>query len=138
MTRARGLTGTSVQRNLELTARTLGYLVFHAVEAQKSEPGLPDLIIAGFGCCFMWECKSKGEKLREATVTKKGRLLPGQQDWLDALQGGVTRACVVRDVAEHDGELALDDAYELLERGRNAWLGLASPIERATKEGESA
>lgn len=115
----RRLTGTQIQDGLTEAARRLGYLVFHDPQSQRTEPGFPDLVVVGFGRIFALECKSRGERLRPATVApKSGRVLPGQRDWLDAFcaAAGVT-ATVVRGEPEGDDELSYDDALILLRDG---------------------
>jgi hypothetical protein len=116
------LTGTQIQHGLTDAARQLGYLVVHDPQSQRTEPGFPDLVIAGFGRVFAFECKSAREKLRPATVAPKtGRVLPGQRDWLDAfcLAAGVT-AVVVRALPEGEDELSYDEALGLLNEWRMA------------------
>lgn len=114
------LTGTQVMDGLTDAARRLGYLVYHAPRSEKSEPGFPDLVIAGFGRVYALECKSRGEPLRSATVAPRtGRVLPGQDDWLAAFcaVAGIT-ATVVRGEPEADGELSYNEALKMLSEGR--------------------
>lgn len=116
----RRLTGTQIQDGLIDAARRLGFLVFHDPNSQRTEPGFPDLVIAGYSQLYAFECKSPGEALRPATVARRtGRVLPGQADWLAAFcaVAGIT-ATVVRGDPEGDGELSYDDALALLRDGR--------------------
>jgi hypothetical protein len=80
------MTGTEIQDGLMDAARRLGYLVLHIREARRTEPGWPDLLIVGYGIALAVECKSRNEKLRPRSETQKGRELPGQLDWLHALE----------------------------------------------------
>lgn len=117
---ARRLTGTQIQDALIDAARTLGFLVFHDPNSQRTEPGFPDLVIAGYRQLYAFECKSPGEPLRPATIARRtGRILPGQADWLAAFCAvtGIT-ATVVRGEPEGDDELSYDEALALLAEGR--------------------
>ncbi len=80
------ITGTQIMHGLIDAARALGYMVHHETDSRKTDPGFPDLLIVGHGHIFIFECKSRYEKLRPATVTKKGRYLPGQEEWLQAFE----------------------------------------------------
>jgi len=93
--------------------RLKGYLVSHALDSRHSEPGLPDIIAVGRkggpaeGSLIVVETKKGNAKLREATVTKRGRYLPGQQDWLDAFAAvRRTDAMVVRTTDDWDSVVA--------------------------------
>lgn len=66
-------------------ARTLGCLVFHPVQARRSEPGMPDLTIVGDNGFLMRELKRED-----------GRLRPEQVEWLDKLTAANVDAAVWR------------------------------------------
>lgn len=55
-------------------ARSRGWLVFHAFDSRRSEPGLPDLLCVRDGRLLAIECKSA-----------KGRVTKAQRAWLHAL-----------------------------------------------------
>jgi hypothetical protein len=87
----------SLQDTIVKAARALNYLVFHAATMQRSEPGFPDLVIVGNGTCWFLELKTARGKLRPPTVTARGRCLPGQQEWIDAINACANvEAAVVR------------------------------------------
>ena len=54
-------------------AKSLGYKVYHTADSRGSEPGFPDLVLAGKYVLFV-ELK-----------TDKGRLSKEQEKWLDVL-----------------------------------------------------
>jgi hypothetical protein len=60
-------------------ARTLHYLRLHAADAQQSEPGFPDLMIAGHSVLKLIETTSVGERLRLPNPVRNGRRLSGQR-----------------------------------------------------------
>lgn len=99
------MTESELMRGIVECARRLNFLVFHAVIARRSETGFPDLIIAGHGRVLAIECKTQRGRIRGASQTKRGRYLPGQQDWIDALAGGGVDARIVRP-SEYDDVLA--------------------------------
>jgi hypothetical protein len=106
------ITEAQLQDTIVLAARTLGYLAYHTIDARLNEPGFPDLIIVGFGQMVVWEVKTAKGRLRPASVTKKGRWLPGQQDWLDAFaEAGIPQGVI------RPGDL--DDALTLLNQWRD-------------------
>jgi hypothetical protein len=118
---ARPLTGSQITDALVDAARKFGYIAAHLTEARKTEPGFPDVVCVGFGRAFFWECKSRGEKLRPATVApRSGRRLPGQREWIDAFAGlGLTvTAGVVRAEPEEDGDWSYDEALDAMLEGR--------------------
>lgn len=95
----RRLTGTQIEEGLTDAARKIGYLVFHDNDSRGNERGFPDLLIAGYGAIFAFECKSVGESLRPPSETRKGRAIPGQADWLLELQEGHARSAIVQQSA---------------------------------------
>lgn len=80
---AASMTEAELTQNILDLARALGYLAFHAKDSRRSEPGFPDIVLIGRGRIIAIEAKSEKGKLR-GPVQGKHRLLPGQQQWLDA------------------------------------------------------
>ena len=83
-----------LQATLVEACRVLGYRVAHFRPARTAhgwrtpmsgDVGFPDLVCARPGRVFALELKAA-----------RGRLGPGQQEWLQALEGGVVDARVVR------------------------------------------
>ena len=76
-----------LQQTIIEAARAHGYLVYHASNSRRSEPGFPDLVIAGGAdlCkAMVWfvECKAGRGRLTSGRVSPRtGRRLPGQKDW---------------------------------------------------------
>lgn len=99
------MTEAELQRGLVEAARALGYLVFHATVARRSETGFPDLLIVGHGRVLAWECKTERGRVRPASVTRRGRYLPGQMDWIEAFRAAGIDARIVRP-SDYDAALA--------------------------------
>lgn len=88
------MTEAQLQQTIVEAARLCGWLVHHARPAQTrrgwrtpitGNVGFPDLILAKpRGRCFALELKGDG-----------GRFGPGQQGWLDSLDGAVISARIV-------------------------------------------
>lgn len=89
------MTEAQLMECLIQAARTLGFLVYHDRDSRRNEPGFPDLIIVGHGYLFAWECKTAKGRIRPATITKRGRVLPGQDDWLNAIEAAQTVGTMV-------------------------------------------
>lgn len=118
------MTGTEVQAAIIELADRLGYMHHHETDSRKTNPGFPDLVIAGHGLILFIECKGQREKLRPARVVQRRRgpvQLPGQDDWLQALASCGANAIVCRpqaaDIAGRDTagdwyELGLDDVLQ--------------------------
>lgn len=127
------MTGTDVMNGLISAARKMHYLVFHDEDARGNEPGFPDLIIAGYGAAWAIECKSQKEPFRPSTVTKKGRTLPGQLDWLYALGQARVATYVCRPETGTKpkepwySEIGYDDMLSLLETTRTVALLRGAP-----------
>ena len=68
------MTEAELLDTLRQAARMSGWLTYHALRSEGSEPGLPDLIMVRDGRLLLWELKS-------AT----GRVSKEQQKWLDRL-----------------------------------------------------
>jgi hypothetical protein len=80
-------------------ARQFGYLVFHPTDSRRNEPGYPDLtcVHPETGVLFFMELKTEKGRLRGPSVTKRGRVMPGQAEWIEALAGArVVLADVIR------------------------------------------
>ena len=106
------ITEAQLQDTIISAARRLNYMVYHTIDARLNEPGFPDLIIVGYGQIVVWEVKTARGNLRPASVTKNGRWLPGQKDWLDAFaEAGIPQGVIRPD--------DLDDALTLLNQWRN-------------------
>jgi hypothetical protein len=69
---------------------------YHTYDSRRSEPGFPDLVIAGYGQLIIWELKRQSEKPTEA-----------QQEWLDTL-AAVTAHPVVEVIRPSDLDRCLD------------------------------
>ena len=80
------MTEAEVQSTVIERLRSLGALVFHPKRSDQSEPGFPD-IEAVLPNKILWvETKSETGKLRKGRFApKSGRWLPGQQEWIDAI-----------------------------------------------------
>ena len=106
------ITEDQLQDTIVSAARKLNYMVYHTIDARLNEPGFPDLLIVGYGQIIVWEIKTEKGKLRPASVTRKGRWLPGQQDWLNAFaEAGIPQGVIRPD--------DLDDALTLLNQWRD-------------------
>ena len=73
-----------------------GWLVFHDTDSRRSEPGFPDLLLARRGVVLLVELKTeKGKVSIEQRIANRGkrseRLLPSQQDWIEASSALVWR-----------------------------------------------
>lgn len=111
------MTEAQLMAGLIQAARTLGYLCLHVTEARRSEPGFPDVLcVHPSGAIVVFECKTQGGRLRPASVTKRGRWLPGQADWLAAFNAAGVPAYVVRPVATSDS-ISYDQALQALRDG---------------------
>jgi Holliday junction resolvase len=85
-------TEAEYQAQLVQAARLLGYSVYHTTFSIGSDRGFPDLVIVGHNRLIVLEVKSE-----------KGKVRPGQQEWIDAfasVPGVVAR--VVRPSDEDD------------------------------------
>ena len=70
-------------------ARTLGWIVGVTHDSQKSEPGEPDLRMVHEGqrrVIFAETKTQRGRYIKARYAPKTGRLLPGQDDWAQALE----------------------------------------------------
>lgn len=66
-------------------ARALGCKVFHPVNVKRSEPGFPDLVIAGERAFMFRELKQQ-----------TGRISPEQHEWIDKLTAAKADVAVWR------------------------------------------
>ena len=112
--RVKGMTETQLQDGLIDAARRLGFLVYHSADARRSEPGFPDLVIVGHGRILVCECKTQKGRVRGPAVTRRGRVLPGQRDWLTAFDKAGVYADVVRPEATDDA-IGYEDALIILQ-----------------------
>ena len=81
-----------LQRTVVQLARARGWLVCHMTDPQRSEPGVPDLLMVRPPRVVFMELKrQKGRLDRRTRHDRKGRVLPNQEDWKLALEtcGGV-------------------------------------------------
>ena len=101
---AAAMTEAELTQNVLDLARALGFLAFHARDSRRSEPGFPDILLVGHGRILVVECKTEKGKLRPAVMGKR-RMLPGQQDWLDAFAECGAEAYLWRPSAWLDGEI---------------------------------
>ena len=97
-------TETPLQDTVIALLRTLGYqFVYHTHSSRYSEGGFPDVLairtpsLGGHSARFVLiEFKRRNGKLRPAKMTKKGRWIPGQADWLQAFSGVGAESYVCR------------------------------------------
>ncbi len=78
---------TILQQNTIELFRRLGWLVYHTHNSRNSEPGMLDLILVKAPRIIFAEIKSQKGKLTKSKLNKHGRLMPGQEDWFEQLQG---------------------------------------------------
>ena len=78
------MTGEQVKSGIADAARRLGFLVHVIEDSRRIDSGWPDLVIVGHGVLLAVEAKSRGERLRPAGVTRSGRAMTSQADWLTA------------------------------------------------------
>ena len=85
--RADSMTEAELQETIEDFLRSRGWLVYHAVTAQGSEPGLLDIVAVRPPRVLFLELKSsKGRLDTRVRYTRKGRRrLPTQREWFTAL-----------------------------------------------------
>lgn len=107
------MTEKALQDAIIQAARALNYLVYHATDSRKNEPGFPDLIIVGHGLLCAWELKTERGCLRQGRFTQNKRWLPGQQEWIDAFYHvDEIHAMVIRPAQLDDALEKLQNAYE--------------------------
>ena len=58
-----------------------GLLVYHTYDSRRSDPGFPDLVLAGGRGVIFAELKTDHGELSTAQVTWKWRLLAGHCNW---------------------------------------------------------
>ncbi len=76
-----------LQQNTVELFRKCGWLVHHNYDSRHSEPGFPDMVaVKKPAVCFV-EFKGPKGKLTKAKLNKHKRLMPGQEDWFNELQG---------------------------------------------------
>jgi len=64
-------------------ARVHGWLAFHDPDSRRSEPGLPDLVLARRGVVLLIETKTeKGRVSTVQRISRTGRIMPSQEDWI--------------------------------------------------------
>ena len=78
-------------------ARDLGWFVYHTHDSRRSEPGFPDLVIVGYGRVLFCELKTaRGKLSTERGLTRSGRQMPSQVDWLRRLREATPEVYVLR------------------------------------------
>lgn len=89
--KARAMSGEQLKSGLIDAAQRLGFLVHWQTDSRKTDTGWPDILCVGHGVVVAIECKSRGETLSPGRVTRKGRQMPSQADWLTIIGG--TQGC---------------------------------------------
>lgn len=102
---AKGMSEDQLQQIVIDYARSRGWMVFHARDARRSEPGFPDALFLRRSRALAVEFKRQDGKLRPGTWTKKGRYLPGQDEWLEAFAGVGIESYVLRPSDWMDGTI---------------------------------
>ena len=62
-------------------AMSVGLLVYHTHDSRRSDPGFPDLVLAGGRGVIFAELKTEHGELSAAQVTWKWRLIAGHCNW---------------------------------------------------------
>lgn len=70
-----------LQREVLGACRQLDLLAYHTHDSRRSQPGYPDLTIAGRGGVLFVELKSATGRLEPAQIAWRDRLLEGGQQW---------------------------------------------------------
>ena len=91
---ALAMTEKDLLEQCRAAAKTLGLLCYHTHDSRRSEPGFPDLVIAG----------RRGVLIRELK-TERGRVTLAQFTWLDALITAGVDADVWRPMSLLDGTI---------------------------------
>ena len=83
------ITETEFQAQVVRAARMFRWMVSHMTLPQRSEPGVPDLLLVRSPRVIFMELKSEKGRLdtRRRYSPRTGRALPNQKDWKDALEG---------------------------------------------------
>ncbi len=83
------ITETEFQAQVVRAARMFRWMVSHMTLPQRSEPGVPDLLMVRPPRVIFAELKSETGRLdaRQRYSPRTGRALPNQKDWKDALEG---------------------------------------------------
>jgi hypothetical protein len=82
---ASGVSEAAFQQQIKKTCEWMNLAVYHTHDSRRSQPGFPDLVIAGANGVLYRELK-----------TETGRVTPMQQYWLDLLVEGGADAAVWR------------------------------------------
>jgi hypothetical protein len=91
------VTGEDAKHGLVNLGLILGYRVHWQDDSRRTDAGFPDVLCVGYHSILVFECKSRGEKFIPPKPTKKGRVMPGQIDWLAAFHAtGLADSYVVR------------------------------------------
>ncbi len=72
-----------------------GWLVYHTHNSRFSQTGFPDLFCVRKNQAIALEVKAEGKPLRKGRVSKRGKWLPGQDEWLAALNHAGVKALAV-------------------------------------------
>lgn len=113
------MTELQLQQGVLECARRLGFMAYHTADARRSEPGFPDALILGHGQLIVMEFKTQRGKVRAASLTKRGRWLPGQQEWLDAFESAGVPAYLVRPERTSDA-IGYEDALAVIREAADA------------------
>ena len=88
------MTEEELLRNVLELARRLGWLAYHVRDGRRSEPGLPDLVLGRRGVVILAELKTmKGKVSNLHKITKGGRVMPSQMEWIQESGAQLWRPC---------------------------------------------
>lgn len=94
--KAAAMTEKQLQASVIAAAHSLGWMVYHTYSSVRSAPGYPDLHLV-----HTLQRRSLFVELK----TQKGKLLPAQQQWLDALRVANCGVAVWRPIDWFNGSI---------------------------------